>query len=126
LDIETSLSAEKRLGEKAGVHLESGEALHGYEIHLGVSEGPDRSRPFLEIDGAGDGARSADGRIEGCYLHGLMRADGFRHAYLSTLRARDRSGVHHDALVDKTLDGLAAHLEDNLDLDRMLEIAHAA
>ncbi|MDP6831829.1 MAG: cobyric acid synthase, partial [Alphaproteobacteria bacterium] len=126
LDMDTTLSPEKRLGERTGIHVESGEALHGYEIHLGVSDGPDRARPFLQTDGETDGARSADGLVEGCYLHGLMRADGFRHAYLSKLRARRQSGINHDALVDKTLDGLAAHLEENLDLDRMLEIAHAA
>ena len=126
LDMETVLSPEKSLGKRAGIHIESGEALHGYEIHLGLTSGPDQARPFLELDGGTDGARSADGRVEGCYLHGLMRADAFRHAYLSKLRARQQSGVNHDALVDQTLDGLAAHLEENLDLDRMLEIAHAA
>ncbi len=126
LDIETVLGLEKSLGERRGVHIESGEALRGYEIHLGHSDGPDRARPFIETDGQADGARSADGLVEGCYLHGLMRADGFRHAYLSRLRARRHSGINHDALVDRTLDDLAAHLEASLDLDRMLEIANAA
>ncbi|MFP6749385.1 MAG: cobyric acid synthase [Alphaproteobacteria bacterium] len=126
LDITTVLSAEKHLGECAGIHIESGEAVRGYEIHLGVSEGPDMERPFIQIDGRADGARSADGRVAGCYLHGLMAADGFRHAFLSGLRAREDSGVNYDHLVDKTLDALARHLETHLDLDRMLEIAHAA
>ena len=128
------LDAEKSLGERAGVHVESGEALKGYEIHLGRSDGADRARPFLTLNGTGDGggdgeadgACSADGRVAGCYLHGLLRADGFRHAYLSGLRERRRSGVNHDALVERTLDRLADHLQTHLDLDRMLEIAHAA
>ena len=119
LDIHTVLSAEKHLGEREATHVESGEAVRGYEIHLGESDGPDRVRPFLAFDGA----RSADGRVEGCYLHGLFRADGFRHAYLSSLRKRAASGVSYDALVDQTLDGLAAHLEAHLDFDRVLEIA---
>ncbi len=126
LDIDTVLGPEKSLGERIGIHRESGEALQGYEIHLGRSEGPDRARPFLTIDGVADGARSAAGRVEGCYLHGLLRADGFRHAYLAGLRERLRSGVEFDALVDKTLDDLAAHLETHLNLDRMFEMAHAA
>ena len=126
LDIDTVLSAEKNLGERTGFHVASGEAVRGYEIHLGRSDGLDRARPFLNIAGAGDGARSADGQIEGCYLHGLLRADGFRHAYLASLRQRQDSGVAFDALVDQTLDRLAAHLESHLDLDRMLEIADAA
>jgi adenosylcobyric acid synthase len=119
LDIHTVLSAEKHLGEREATHVDSGEAVRGYEIHLGESDGPDRARPFLAFDGA----RSADGRVEGCYLHGLFRADGFRHAYLSSLRKRAASGVSYDALVDQTLDGLAAHLEAHLDFDRILEIA---
>jgi adenosylcobyric acid synthase len=126
LDITTVLSAEKRLGECAGIHVESGEAVRGYEIHLGVSEGADLMRPFIQIDGRADGARSADGRVAGCYLHGLMAADGFRHALLASLRQRKDSGVNYDHLVDETLDALARHLESHLDLDRMLEIAHAA
>ena len=55
-----------------------------------------------------------------------MRSDDFRHAYLDSLRSRVDSGVSYDALVDKTLDDLAAHLETHLDLDRMLEIADGA
>ncbi len=126
LEIDTILSAEKRLGECDGVHLESGESVRGYEIHLGVSDGPDRIRPFLNIGGSDDGACSADGRVMGCYLHGLLRADGFRHVFLSNLRARPDSGINYDRQVDETLDGLAMHLEQHLDLERMLEIAHAA
>jgi adenosylcobyric acid synthase len=123
LDIRTMLSPEKHLGEHSATHVESGKAVRGYEIHLGQSNGPDRTRPFLTHDGATDGARSTDGRVEGCYLHGLFRADGFRHAFLSSLRERSDTGVNYDALVDATLDGLAEHLETHLDLDRMLEIA---
>ncbi len=126
LNIDTVLGREKSLGERSAIHCTSGAALQGYEIHLGHSEGPDRARPFLTIDGVGDGACSTDGRVEGCYLHGLLCADGFRHAYLAGLRQRARSGVEFAALVEETLDGLAAHLESHLDLDRMLEIAHAA
>ena len=123
LDVDTVLSKEKSLGERSGQHLGSGASIHGYEIHLGQTEGPDRERPFLTIDGVSEGACSPNGLVEGCYLHGLMAADGFRHAYLSTIRERPDSGVNYTALVDETLDGLAAHLEQHLDLDAMLEIA---
>ena len=125
LNIDTVLSGEKSLGERSGQHAASGAPVHGYEIHLGQSDGPDRDRPFLTINGAGEGACSQDGLVQGCYLHGLMAADGFRHAYLSGIRARPDSGINHTALVDGTLDALAAHFEQHLDLDAMLEIAHA-
>ena len=126
LDIKTTLTAEKNLGEFEAVHSATGTALRGYEIHLGETTGPDRERPFLEIDSHPDGACSVDGLVEGCYLHGLMRSDDFRHAWLNGLRLREDSGINFDAQVDQTLNDLAAHLEQHLDLDRMLEIADAA
>ena len=126
LQIDTTLTAEKNLGEFEARHTATGTSLRGYEIHLGESTGLDRERPFLDIDGHADGACSEDGLVEGCYLHGLMRSDDFRHAWLSGLRQRKDSGINFDALVDQTLDDLAAHLETHLDLDGMLEIANEA
>ncbi len=123
LDIQTVLKPEKNLGEYNAVHIQSGEPLRGYEIHLGHSQGPDCDNPFLSIDGKPDGARSADGRVEGCYLHGLMRADGFRQVWLKQLREnRTNSGINYDRQVDNTLERLAGHLENHLDLDVLLEI----
>ena len=81
---------------------------------------------MLEIDGRPDGAVSADGRVMGCYLHGLFAADGFRHAFLRRLRSRDLSGINFEAQLDATLDALAAHLEQHLDLDRILELARGS
>jgi adenosylcobyric acid synthase len=66
---------------------------------------------------------SADGRIAGCYLHGLFARDAFRHAYLSGLKARADSGISYDRDIDSTLDALADHLAAHLDLDRILDIA---
>jgi adenosylcobyric acid synthase len=123
LDIHTELKREKNLGDYKAVHHQSGEALQGYEIHLGDSRGPDCDNPFLSIDGKPGGARNPNGRVEGCYLHGLMRADGFRQYWLAQLRqGRSSSGVDYDALVDNTLDSLADHLEAHLDLDKLLDI----
>lgn len=126
LDIETVLSPEKRMGECTGGHVPSGQTVKGYEIHLGATTGPDTARPFLRLADRDDGACSFQGRVAGCYLHGLFRANGFRHTYLAGLRSRKNSGVNYDALVDATLDSLAEHLATHLDLDRMLEIAHGA
>ena len=49
--------------------------------------GPDLARPMLSLDGGPDGAVSADGRVAGCYLHGLFASDSFRHAFLARLGA---------------------------------------
>ena len=123
LDVETELAGEKTLTEATGVDLASGEAVRGYEMHMGVTRGPGLERPMLRLGGRPDGAVSADGRVMGCYLHGLFAADGFRHAVLSRLKHRAASGLAYDAEIDAVLDRLAAHLETHLDLDRLLDAA---
>ena len=80
---------------------------------------------MLELQGRPDGAVSADGRIMGCYVHGLFAADGFRHAFLSRLRAREPSGLAFEQQIEATLDGLAGHLEAHVDLEGVLAIARS-
>ena len=70
-----------------GVDLASGAPVAGYEMHLGRTTGPGLARPMLRLGGRGDGAVSADGRVAGCYLHGLFASDPFRRAFLARLGA---------------------------------------
>jgi adenosylcobyric acid synthase len=123
LDVSTTLEAAKRLVPVEACDALSGERLNGYEMHMGRTTGRDCARPFAVLDGRPDGARSADGRVMGSYVHGLFADDGFRHAFLRGLRMRQPSGVAFDATIEHTLDGLADHLEAALDLDRVLAIA---
>ena len=90
---------------------------------MGRTGGPALARPMLDLDGRPDGAVSADGRIMGCYVHGLFAADGFRHAFLARLRARAPSGLAFEQQIDATLDALADHLEAHADLDGLLALA---
>ena len=125
LDVETTMSAGKRLVRASGHASEGGEAVAGYEMHMGETTGPDTARPLVRLESGPDGARAANGRVMGCYLHGLFAADGFRRAFLGRLRRRESAGIAYDALVEETLDALGAHLEAHLDLDRLLEVARA-
>jgi adenosylcobyric acid synthase len=123
LDVETVLSGEKRLVAVEGESVD-GTPLRGYEMHMGVTEGPDRARPFARVAGAGpEGAMSPDGKVAGTYLHGLFTHDLQRAAWLTRLGA-EPSGSSYDAGVEQALDSLAAHLERHIDLD--LLISHAA
>ncbi len=124
LDVTTVLAGDKRLVAVQGT-ASDGAALAGYEMHMGVTEGPDRARPFANLEGGPDGALSADGRVMGSYLHGLFASDGFRAGFLNRLRARNDSGLAFEAGVEAALDALADGLEASLDLDRLLEIARA-
>ncbi len=123
LDMETTLNGDKTLANVNALHVPSGEKLIGYEIHLGQSDGPDCARPFAEISGRKDGAISANGLVEGTYLHGVFSSDGFRGAYLAQLGATATQPHAHDAMVDATLDTLGAHLESHCDLDLLYDIA---
>jgi adenosylcobyric acid synthase len=125
LDVETVLTAEKILREAGGVELASGAAVHGYEMHVGRTAGPATARPMLRLGDRADGARSLDGRIAGCHLHGIFAADGFRRAFLARLGGAGDAGLAYDTRIEATLDALARHLEASLDVPRLLEIAYA-
>lgn len=125
LDVETVMGQAKRLVRAQGRAQEGGETVAGYEMHMGRTTGPDTARPLLSLESGPDGARSADGRVMGCYLHGLFAADGFRRGFLARLRSRETAGIAYEALVEETLDALGAHLETHLDLDRLLEVSRA-
>jgi len=118
LDIDTVLSAEKRLGETEGVAIEGGMPVRGYEMHLGATTGEGLARPMLRLADRTDGAVSADGLVAGCYLHGLFASDPFRRDFLARLGA-PAGTLAYEATIDQTLDGLADHLEACLDLDAL-------
>ena len=125
LDLETELHGDKTLVKVLGREVDSGEPVHGYEMHVGITTGPDLRRPMLAFDGRSEGAVSADGRIGGCYVHGLFAGDGYRHAMLNRLRRRAPSGLRYEPEIDVVLDRLADHLEAHMPLDRLLAIATA-
>ncbi|MFG6083180.1 cobyric acid synthase [Paracoccus litorisediminis] len=121
LDVTTVMTPDKRLTEVEATHLATGQTCRGYEIHLGRSDGPDCARPFAMIGDKPEGAVSADGRVAGSYLHGLFRDDGFRAAYLQGFGVS--SGLGYDATVEATLDALANHLEQHLDVEGLFALA---
>jgi adenosylcobyric acid synthase len=120
LDVETTLSGEKRLeparGETDGI------PFSGYEMHMGVTTGSDCARPFGRLSGgAPEGAVSADGRVIGTYIHGLFHTDRQRAAWLARLGA-GQPAIAHDALIESTLDRLAAHIGAHVDVEGILKL----
>ena len=95
----------------------------GYEMHIGSTTGPGAGRPFLRFsDGSTDGAISPDGRVAGCYVHGLFGATAARAALVSAIGATP-SHDDHAARVDAALDEIASVLESCLDISALAAIA---
>jgi adenosylcobyric acid synthase len=123
LDVTTRMGGDKRLAEVHGRGHGNGAAFCGYEMHIGITEGPDRARPLLKFaDGRADGAVSPDDRVAGCYVHGLFASDAFRAAWLRELGVPP-SSLGYEATVERTLDALADHLEAHADIDGLLALA---
>lgn len=123
IDVETRLEPEKTLRRVAGAAWPSGPALTGYEIHNGVTTGDGLSRPFLALEGEPHGAVSADGRVAGCYVHGLFETGAFRGHFLAGLGLASGGRPDQAARLEAALDGLAAQLETHLDLDGLIAVA---
>jgi len=123
LDVTTTMQPRKTVTLRDARALPGGEVVTGYEIHMGDTQGPDCVRAWLDIGGTPAGAASADGRVMGCYMHGLFSSDSFRASFLK--RLGHRAQTHYEQEVDATLDALADHLEHHLDVDRLFELSRA-
>lgn len=96
-----------------------GQTVSGYEIHMGQTRS---DSPWLILGRASgqpvhDGGVSDDGRIWGCYLHGLFANDNLRRAWLHSLGWRDPG--HPAATLDAAFDRLADVVEAHLDMNRL-------
>ncbi len=123
LDIETDLAPQKTVQNTGGRHIESDSCLEGYEIHVGMTSGAGCDNPMIEIGGRPDGAVSTDGRIMGCYLHGLFNADGFKRWLLDQLGVDAGEELQHKETIDQALEQLAGALETHIDIDALLMLA---
>ncbi|PYD76831.1 cobyric acid synthase [Novacetimonas pomaceti] len=123
LDVETVLSGEKRLENVSGKLLPEGARVRGYEMHMGVTDGPDHvMRPMIDLHTHADGAMTRSGRVWGTYVHGLLGDGAARRCLLARLGAGS-DGRDHDGTVEEALDTLADHLERHVDIDALLELA---
>ncbi len=123
LDVHTEMSGAKAVRPVEGRCLSTGLPVTGYEIHVGETTGKDCERPMFELAGRADGARSADGLIEGSYVHGVFAQDAFRRAWLERAGAVERSDLDYGAAVEAALDDLANGIERAVDVDVLLGCA---
>jgi adenosylcobyric acid synthase len=101
-----------------------GQAVTGYEIHMGRTQS---QTPWLEIKERGglpvqvlDGASSEDGKVWGCYVHGLFTNENLRRAWLAHLGWKGAQRSEDANPFAASLTRLADTLEESLDM-RLLE-----
>jgi adenosylcobyric acid synthase len=93
LPIATRFNQVKALYQIEAVHEGFGLPVRGYEIHMGESRPLRPTTPFVRIhtrNGQGvellDGAIETNGRVWGCYVHGLFDNADFRRRFLHEVR----------------------------------------
>ncbi|HEY4545407.1 MAG TPA: cobyric acid synthase [Pedomonas sp.] len=126
LAVDTVLSGAKTLRSVEGTALEA--AFDGYEMHIGVTTGPDTARPLARLsDGWHDGAVSATGRVMGTYVHGLFNKATQRDAWIALLGGEGaESAPDHAVLVDEALDAIAAKIERHVDVEALIALSRRA
>jgi len=134
LDIETTFLSEKKLCQAEAEHIESRLGVHGYEIHMGVSERGPGCKPAFKVlrrrsEGQwppDDGAVAPEGSVWGTYLHGVFDDDEFRRHFIDTIRIRKGlqplGRVQSRYNTDTEYDKLATLLKENLDMEGIYRV----
>ena len=147
LAVETRMTASKRLRRLRGQAWFKGEegggvAVEGYEMHKGVTKRVAKKegdvRGWLSDGEAGLGSEvdisygvmSSDGRVLGCYWHGLFHGEDFRKVIYKLIYksiddgvvggGRWRGGMDYGDRIEAVLEGWADHLEKHCDLAALL------
>lgn len=98
----------------------AGQTVRGYEIHMGRTQGDHPWLAITERSGSQahvrDGMVSDDGRIWGCYLHGLFQGQALRRAWLVSLgwngeRGQDQLSGGYEAGFERLADAVEAALD---------------
>ncbi|MGL4606174.1 MAG: cobyric acid synthase [Eubacteriaceae bacterium] len=135
LNCVTTLGEEKRTirtsgklhGNFMGINLDD-IIVEGYEIHMGESESNHKEKFFATLeDGRKDGLIAENGLVMGTYLHGIFDNDIFREKLIEKLKAlknleTEADGFNYKAFKEEQYDLLAKTVEENIDLEKIMEI----
>ena len=120
LDIETVIETQKQLALVDGHLIWDETPVSGYEIHMGVSEGPALKNPAIQLDNKVDGVISKDNQIMGTYLHGLFDKETALHGLLNWAGLENIKTFDYEALREQEIDRLANEMLQYLDIDALL------
>lgn len=103
----------------------TGEMIQGYEIHMGETQSQAQWLEILSRNGeqvrVRDGCVSSNGKVRGCYLHGLFHNDSFRQAWLKKLGWRGQV-ISQSARYEESLEKLADAVEGALKMELLEKI----
>ncbi len=119
LSMTTRLISGKQLRNVEGRFVAADTLIRGYEIHNGLTQGEALKHPMLVLEGRDDGAMSEDGRVMGCYLHGLFDVPDSCNAILEWAGLKSQRSVDYAVHREQQLDRLADMLEEHLDMTRL-------
>jgi len=98
-------------------------AMTGYEIHLGVTQGPGLAHPAVHLaDGRPEGALSPDGQIFATYCHGIFDHPAALTALLAWAGMTESEQVDFGARREADLERLADAVEAALDWGKLAEV----
>ncbi|MEM9622382.1 MAG: cobyric acid synthase [Pseudomonadota bacterium] len=132
LDVQTRMLPDKVVRPVRGICVDSDAPVEAYEIHTGETSGADALRPLFQLTpefarpgstSQREGAQSANGKIQGTYLHGLFKADAFRRHWLQQIRADWHSEFVYRESVEQAMDELAEQVSAHLDVAAVFDAA---
>jgi len=132
----TEFYQEKKTCRVQAVHLQSGQVVQGYEIHMGATELHGKAKAMFNIterNGVSlrktlEGAcvQRGESPIFGTYLHGVLNNVPFLHWFLNDLRIRRGLPVVTAAGPEQNrdvYDGLAEKVQTSIDMDFLRQMA---
>lgn len=125
LPINSILAEDKCLKRKKGIHIQSGLTVSGYEIHHGISMNS-QAALFSYSDGSGCGVSAQDGKVWGCYLHGIFDDDIFRRSFIDNVRQKKGLAPKNVVVapydIETAFDRLAETVRQSIDMDKIYQL----
>ena len=109
-----------------------GGEITGYELHMGISEVHEKQPlVFLDrfhADPLPEGSVREEDLTFGTYQHGIFDKPAFRKYFLSFVKHDGKKietvpNDDYDAIIEENLTKLAKVFEENMDVDKLIEIA---
>lgn len=120
LNFETTIEKQKELKLVEGHFISDNAPVRGYEIHMGVSQGPALNNPAIQLADKVDGIISEDNLIMGTYLHGLFDQTSALSSLLKWTGLNATTHFDYEALREEELDRLADEMLKHIDIDLLL------